>query len=147
MDLSIVVDNQLLNIRVGVIMKYDGKTLIEIPKEKGNSVIPGGRVKIGENTKDALKREIKEEMGITLNKNKMIFKSVLENFFMADNRKVHELFFVYEYSISNNEYQKIIKIKKNLDSGKTYFSFLKNSEFNKVNLLPKEVISIIKKAN
>ena len=146
MDLKIVMDNNILNIRVGVIIKHNNKVLVEIPKALGNSVIPGGRVKFGEDTKTSLKREIEEEMGISLDKEKMVFKQVLENFFTFDGKNAHELFFVYEYKISDEEYDKIIKVKNNMDNDNTYFEFIDSSEFEKVNLLPKEVIEIIKDA-
>ena len=71
-DLSIMVGEYKLNIRVGVIFKYHEKVLIEIRKDRiGNSVIPGGRVKINESSIDALMREIKEEMGLILDKGKL----------------------------------------------------------------------------
>ena len=48
-DLSLMIDDIRLNIRVGIIFRYNNKTLIEVLKTReGNSVIPGGRVKIDE---------------------------------------------------------------------------------------------------
>ena len=69
-DLSIMVDDVKLNIRVGIIFKYQDKVLIEL-SNTSNSVIPGGRIKINEKSSDAIKREIKEEMDFDLDSKKL----------------------------------------------------------------------------
>ena len=140
-----MVDEYKLNIRVGVILKYQGKVLIEIRKDRiGNSVIPGGRLKIGERSSDALVREMKEEMGITFDKNKLIYLNTIEEFFVFDNTKFHEIFFVYEYPVDENFYHELINIEDNLDNHITEYMFVTPSEFDKVNLLPLEIRDIIK---
>ena len=145
-DLSIMVDNFKLNIRVGVIFNYQGKTLIEIRKDRvGNSVIPGGRIKIGEHSSDALIREIREEMGITLDKEKLIYKNTIEEFFTFDNTKYHEIFFVYEYPVDATFYNKLISIEDNLDNHITEYIFVSPDEFEKTVLLPLEIRDIITK--
>ena len=145
MDLSIMVGDYKLNIRVGVIFNYQGKTLIEIRKDRvGNSVIPGGRIKIGERSDDALIREIKEEMGIILKRNKLIYKSTIEEFFTFDNTKYHEIFFVYIYPVNDELYQKIISIEDNLDNHITEYIFVTYEEFEKCVLLPMKIRDIIK---
>ncbi len=143
-DLSIMVGEYKLNIRVGVIFKYQGKVLIEIRKDRvGNSVIPGGRLKISESSCDALIREIKEEMNITLDKEKLIYNNTIEEFFTFDNTKYHEIFFVYKYSVDENFYQKLLSIKDNLDNHITEYIFVDPNEFDKVDLLPLEIRDII----
>ena len=73
-DLSLMIDDIKLNIRVGIIFRYNNKTLIEVLKSrKGNSVIPGGRVKIDELSIDSLKREMMEEMHFSLVDEKLSF--------------------------------------------------------------------------
>ena len=80
-DLSLMIDDIRLNIRVGIIFRYNNKTLIEVLKTReGNSVIPGGRVKIDELCVDSLKREIKEEMHYELVDEKISFIKNLEYF-------------------------------------------------------------------
>ena len=145
-DLSIMVDDYKLNIRAGVIFEYQGKVLIEIRKDRvGNSVIPGGRLKIGESSSDALLREIKEEMGLTLDKNKLIFNTTLENFFTFENINFHEIFFVYKYPVDDDFYQTLLTVKDNLDNHITDYIFVKPEEFDKVVLLPMEIRDIITK--
>ena len=145
-DLSLNVDDYKLNIRVGVIFKYHDKVLIEIRKDRiGNSVIPGGRLKIGEASSEALIREINEEMGIALDKNKLIYNNTIEEFFTFENVKFQEIFFVYRYPVDDEFYQKLQSVKENLDNHITDYIFVSSSEFDEVNLLPLEIRDIIMK--
>ncbi len=144
-DIIVKIDDIYLNVRVGIIFKYHDNVLIEIRKDRtGNSVIPGGRVKIDEYRVDALKREIKEEMGITLVDEKIKYKDTIEEFFSFDNKKFHEIFFVYEYEMDDDFYQELLKVKENQDNHITDYIFISNDEFDKVNLLPTKIRDIIK---
>lgn len=144
-DITVKVNDMYLNIRVGMIFKYNGKVLIEIHKNRvGNSVIPGGRLKINESRIDAIKREIKEEMNYVLEDNRIIFKDTIENFYEFDNQKYHELFFVYEYVMDDEIYHKLEEIKENSDNPKTEYIFVGYDEFDEVYLLPMELRSLIK---
>ena len=145
-DIAIKIDDIYLNIRVGIIFKYHDNVLIEIRKDRtGNSVIPGGRVKIDELRVDALKREIKEEMGITLVDEKIKYKDTIEEFFSFDDKKFHEIFFVYEYEMDDDFYQELLKVKENQDKHITNYIFISYDEFDKVNLLPIKIRELIMK--
>lgn len=144
-DLHIKIDDIILNIRVGIIFKYHDKVLIEIRKDRvGNSVIPGGRLKIDESRIDALKREIKEEMNYILEDSRISYKTTIESFFDFDNKKYHELFFVYEYEMNEKIYEDLLKVKENQDNHITDYIFVSFDEFDKVDLLPMEIRDIIK---
>ena len=58
-DLSIMIDDAKLNVRVGAILRYKGKILVEKNTSVDFGVVPGGRVKTMESTRDALIREVK----------------------------------------------------------------------------------------
>ena len=144
-DLKLTVDDIILNIRVGIIFKYLNKVMIEIRKDRvGNSVIPGGRIKIDELREDALKREIQEEMHYTLDEKRIKYRDTLEYFFDFEGKRYHEFFFVYEYEMNEEIYQELLKIKENQDNFITDYIFVGYDEFDKVVLLPKEVRDIIK---
>lgn len=142
-DLSIILDNSKLNIRVGVIFKYQDEILIELSKVGSNSVIPGGRVRILEKTIDALIREVNEEMNINLIKEKLSFFKFYENFFQ-DKLNVHELFFVYQYEVNKNDYDILSKVSDNQDNNNSYFKFIKINELDNINLLPETLLNDIK---
>ena len=144
-DIMVKIDDIYLNVRVGIIFKYHEKVLIEIRKDRvGNSVIPGGRVKIDEYIGDALKREIQEEMGISLTNERIKYKDTIEEFFDFDNKKFHEIFFVYEYEMDEDFYQELLNIKENQDNHITDYIFVGYDEFDKVNLLPMKIRDVIK---
>ena len=79
-DIAVMINNIKLNVRVGIIFKYQDLVLIEIPRINfNNSVIPGGRMKIGEYSKDTIKREIKEEMNFDLEESKIKLITTIVN--------------------------------------------------------------------
>ena len=143
-DLKIDIDGVRLNVRVGVIMRYHDDIIIEISAIGRNSVIPGGRIKINESSLKSLAREIKEEMGFEMNPQQAVLNKVFENFFTYENKDFHEIYFLYEYVLSQEEY-KILKLSQNEDNDTTYFKFVSKHNIEKYNLLPLELHEIIKK--
>lgn len=143
-DLKIDIDGARLNIRTGAIFRYKDKAIIEISKIGLNSVVPGGRIRINEKSTCALAREIKEEMNFDIDQNKLKFVKVFENFFSYNNKDVHEIYFLYEYIISDQEFANL-SLTDNKDNDTTYFKLVGKDELEKYNLLPLEIIDIIRK--
>ena len=144
-DINVLIDGMRLNIRVGIIFKYHDKVLIEIRKDRvGNSVIPGGRLKINESRLVALKREIMEEMNYSLDDNRITYCDLIETFYPFDGTTSHEFFFVYKYEMNEDIYNELSMVKENQDGGETEYMFVGENEFDKVNLLPMELRDIIK---
>ena len=128
MDLSILLDNVKLNIKVSVLLETPNGYLFE--KDKNGFYFPiGGRIKLNEDSVKAAKREVKEEIGIDLTN--LLYKGIVENFFMYDNIQYHELIIVYRASL-----------KENIDLP-DYFHFIKKNEFDKKDIKPSEIIKII----
>ena len=143
-DISIVVDDTRINVRTGVIFKYNNKALIEISKTGSNSTIPGGRVKFYEKSEDTAIREIKEELEIDLDKTRLRHKETIENLFIdEDGLNFHEIYFIYEYDLNDNETRKINNIKQNADNSDSYFKFIDFKDLDKINILPEILIDII----
>jgi ADP-ribose pyrophosphatase YjhB (NUDIX family) len=65
-DVSVMFDDIKFNYRVGLIIEKNNQIIIESSRVVDFSLIPGGRVKTLESTSQAMKREIKEEMGIDI---------------------------------------------------------------------------------
>ncbi len=143
-DLKIDIDGVSLNIRAGVIIRHNDDIVVEISKVGRNSVIPGGRLKINEKSSSGLMREIKEEMNFNLDENKLVMNKVFENFFNYDGKDFHEIYFLYEYSLSEKEFNEL-KLDTNKDNNSTYFTFISKNDLTKYNLLPLELHNIIKK--
>ena len=62
--------------------------------------IPGGRIKIGEDSISARKREVYEEIGVNVNVDKMI--GLVENFFEYNGKKHHEVMIVFSSSFDKD---------------------------------------------
>jgi len=136
-DISIMIDNIKLNIRSGIIFKYQNKILVEVPRVNFyNSVIPGGRLKMGEFSRDTIKREIKEEMNFDIQDSKLKYMTTHEEKFSFDNVNYYEIFFIYKYDMDENDYQELLKIKENLDNHGADYKFITEEEFKEYNLLP-----------
>lgn len=140
-DLSIMIDDIKLNIRVGAIIKYKDKILIEKNKNVDFSVIPGGRVKTLENSNIALLREIKEELGLNLSNEKFELSAFIENFFTFENNKYHELYFVYKVELTKNYNLNDGII--NLDNQESNYYLLTQEEFQQENILPNILKEIV----
>lgn len=141
-DLSIIIDGVKFNFRVGLLVKMKKQVLVECNQDYDFVVLPGGRVKTLESSEDALIREINEEMKIDLTNYNLEFIGADENFFVLDNIKYHELYFIYKIEIDeNNEDFKDGMI--NYDSKVNYYKWVDILDLKEVNLLPKSLINII----
>jgi 8-oxo-dGTP pyrophosphatase MutT (NUDIX family) len=91
------------------IIKKDGKVLAQKGHDKIKNEdffrLLGGGVDFGENSLDALKRELKEELDAEIINCKLV--KVLENIFIFNGNQGHEICFVYEADFANqNNYQR-----------------------------------------
>lgn len=85
-------------IAVGAVIKKGGKVLLikrrfEPSKEKWS--IPGGLVELGERVKDAVKREIYEEVGLDIRLIKLI--DVVDNIIRDENGRVRYHYIILDY--------------------------------------------------
>lgn len=111
MDKDVVIKDgeYKFNYRVAAVFVNGDKVLLQSTAEDDYLALPGGRVKYNETTIDALKREMKEELGVTLKDSEMTLIHVAENFFGHKDKRFHELLFVYR--INNKEVNKQEEIK------------------------------------
>ena len=140
-DLSTMIGNVKLNIRVGAILEYQNKILVEKNKEIDYCVLPGGRIHTLESTEDALTRELKEELDIEISKEKYKFISIIENFFEKDDIKYHELYYLYKIELDND-----YNIKdgfENIDNNDSDFFWYTKEQFKENNILPSILKEII----
>ena len=89
------------------VVKKDNKILVskgydEIKDEIFYRCIGGG-IEFLENSKDALKREFKEELNVDINVGK--FLGISENIFVFNGRKGHELILFYEVNLNDSDYK------------------------------------------
>ncbi|MBK5429260.1 MULTISPECIES: NUDIX hydrolase [Bacillus] len=134
MDLTFKVEETCFNYRVGAICKHDNKILILQDEGEDYWYVPGGRVKMLENSEDALKRELAEEVGVPIKVKRLIWS--VENFFTLSERKFHEISFYYEVELNelpaNGEDQYILE-----EEGRRYvFKWVPVEELDAYNLQP-----------
>ena len=113
MDLSVVLNNQKLNIRACAIIIHNNKLLVHNNVNESHIALVGGRVEIGESSEQTIRREIMEEMGKEIEI--LEYVSTIENFFDADDMPYHEIMFVYRVDFKNEEDKKIVETIHNVE--------------------------------
>ena len=134
-DLSVMIDNVKFNYRAGLLIEKGNKVLVEYNPAIDFVTLPGGRVQTLESSMDALKREIKEEMNIELDSERIKMRALIENFFEMDEKKYHELYFLYKLKVTSKDTE-FKKDMKNIDSKASYYKWVKKEDLEKENLLP-----------
>lgn len=120
MDLSIEIKDYKLNIRSAAIIIHKNKILLHRDLRTDYYALIGGRVKIGENSTETIIREIKEEMkkDICIQE----YMTTIENFFNMENKKYHEIIFVYKAEFKEEKDKEIIDTIKNKE-GEEYLKY------------------------
>ena len=93
MDLKIKTETEEFHVRTCGIIKQENKFLIMKVNKTSYYHIPGGQIEIGEDSEQAVIREIKEEIGCDVKEAKLF--SIEENFWMRNNKKCHGIEFYY----------------------------------------------------
>ncbi len=136
MDLKIKTEQQEFHGRACGIIKQDDKFLIMRVNQTSYFHIPGGHIEIGEDSEQAIIREIKEEIGCDIQETNLF--AIQENFWKRNNKICHGLEFYYIIKPKNNlemkDYQRIEKDKgeeKLLD-----FKWCTQEELKEIDLRP-----------
>ena len=127
---------------VGVIVK-DEKYLVQNIGGKDYYVLPGGHVRIGESSDDALIREVKEELEIDILKNDFRLFCYHENIYEKDNRVEH---WIEQYYIVNVKLEKDSWsfVENDIDGVKTLnYSFVTKEELKSIDLKPLSIKELI----
>lgn len=116
-----------------VIIK-DEKILLAKRKGESNTFLPGGHIEQGEYAEEALRREIREEIGVESSIGAFI--GVLEHKFTDQKgRSFEEINFIFEASLEKNDV--------NSNEGHLEFKWVNPREFKEKNLLPSNLQYLI----
>lgn len=88
------VGRRLFNLRVAGIAIRDGHVLVCREDDDAYTLLPGGRIEFGEDSRTSLVREIEEELKGPGAVGRLLFTT--EGFFRRDEREFHEVAIYYE---------------------------------------------------
>ena len=75
--------------RIAAVIEYQGKVLLQRSDQDPFWALPGGHAELMETAQETLQREMREELGATVQIDRLLW--VVENFFTDHKHKVHEL--------------------------------------------------------
>lgn len=101
MDWLFKVDNNICALRVAGILVRDGKIYLQKEKSGDEYAIPGGHVRIGETTEEALIREYREEIGADIKCKRLAWTE--ECFWEWNGRSAHTICFYYLIDLCRQE--------------------------------------------
>ncbi|WP_455662124.1 NUDIX hydrolase [Pradoshia sp.] len=96
MDTTFHTDKGVFNHRTAAVCTMDGHVLLHRQANDSYWALPGGRVLLGEDSKTSLMREMKEELGVQVSVDRLLW--VTENFFDYRGMPFHEIGLYYSIS-------------------------------------------------
>lgn len=111
---------------VRAVIRHNGRILVCRFLGKKYYFFPGGHIEYGETAVEALKRELREELGVEAKK--CAFIGTIENIYGEDGEKHHEINLVFDVSVDGIHNQ---SREDHID-----FAFLDKKEFAKEKVLP-----------
>ena len=123
---------------------FINKDKILIHRKRGDRfyTLPGGKCKLGEDSRHAVEREISEELNFNATMKRMVF--IGENFFRSQHTKRHEILFVY--LASERSTRQLIKlIPDKIRTGNLNFEWMSMNRLKDVRLNPLSISEMIKR--
>lgn len=143
MDITVDIENYRLNVRTAGLIIHNNKLLAHKDANSDHYALIGGRIKTGEDSESAIKREIQEELG---KKVKIIkYVSTIENFFEMNKIKYHEILFIHQVEFVEDEDKKIEYTLNNAEGKENlHYEWIDLDKIEQYELLPKIVKKVIK---
>ena len=88
-DLTFDVGSDRFNYRTAAVAVHEDRVLLHREVTADWWIMPGGRVHFGESSSEALRRELREELGVDATIERLLW--VVENFFVHEGRDHHEI--------------------------------------------------------
>ncbi|WP_026562548.1 NUDIX hydrolase [Bacillus sp. J37] len=99
MDATFNLETAVFNYRVAAIMIEKNHVLVHKQVNDQHWALPGGRVEVLEDSRTSITREIKEELGLDIIVNNLLWFT--ENFFEYNQKNFHEIGLYYEVSFKS----------------------------------------------
>lgn len=125
------------NFRIVAVFIDEGHVLIHRAGNENFWSLPGGRAEILEPTEETIRREMLEELGLTVTVRRLLW--VMENFFTYESIEFHELAFYYLVDLPpdapyRRKDAEFTRLELNLTP--MYFKWVPIAELNSVKLVP-----------
>lgn len=137
-DLTVQVGDFTFNHRAAGILIQEAAILLEYYEKEDYWVLPGGRVKVGEDSKIGVEREWLEELGLEVNGTRLI--ALIENFFVnhrtGSQRHFHEISMYYQLESSTKIPFQIGQKFYGAESDKLNYSWVPLTELVNLNFRP-----------
>lgn len=134
MDAVFKVEEGIFNYRVAGVLIENDHVLLHKQASDTHWALPGGRVQVLEDSATAVKREIHEELGFSVEVEKLLW--VTENFFTYNHNQYHEIGFYYLLS-SQPEAMKNQESFFGLEGEHLVYQWIHLHELEKIELYPR----------
>ena len=148
MDICIDVGKYRYNYRVAGLIKKGDEILVHHAFKFNHVTLPGGRVKSGEESITALKREIQEEIGEETEYISPV--AIVENIFREEGIDYHEILIVHELKfLDENAYKRKIYPVEPHKKDKLEFLWynIQKEKENEYEFLPRKLFDVLKENN
>lgn len=142
-DIFIKLDNFKFNFRVATMIQYKNKVLIQKSDKDNFYSLIGGKVQRKERTVEAIKREVKEEIGFNIDEKRCKLSRICENFFCYNSMEYHELLFIYFIELNGDDAIEKNSDFKCIDKSTTKMCWINIKDLKDIDLRPKEAKTII----
>ena len=137
MEIKYDVDGLKFNVRSSCIIKDKNHKQVILSDMRGVKthqayILPGGRLDVLENSKEAIIREIQEELGVDINPVLVSIEEIIQN-----DTNYHMIEFIYYAEIDN------FNLIKTLDDGWDKFKIVNIDEIEEFDVRPKTVKELI----
>ena len=136
--ISFPIEGRRFNFRVAGIIIVDGHVLVCREDEDDYTMLPGGRIELGEPSALSLEREMEEELAMPAALGRMIATS--ESFYRREDEEFHELGFFYEVELPGQGPNGAVPWLQRPDEGHIlsfYWVPLESGALEAFNLLPR----------
>lgn len=134
MDVVFKSENKVFNLRVAGIWIENGHVLIHRLASDTIWSLPGGRIKFNEESRLSLKREIKEELGIEIEIDQMMW--TVENFFSYKGNDIHEVGLYYKINSENKLTNSLNESFYGIEGDRLIFKWVSLENLEEIELYP-----------
>lgn len=134
MDVVFHTDIAVFNYRVAGIWIKNGYVLLHRDTNEKNWSLPGGRVKMAEDSTLSIKREFQEELGLDIKIEKLAW--VVENFFEYKGKDVHEIGMYYLVSSEDKSFELSNSPFYGIEGERLIYQWMPIEELQEIELYP-----------